>query len=176
MGLAAARLAPLGSGSLIQDRLKLPVLGIALERFKFRLRVEKLAKAARRIPVGSLDELAGAVKQSADAVVKKVDDVAEESTELAAKAGANKAKALTKGPGECGVPGNNCFRTGTLTLRRRRHDGNVTESESSSDVIVALGAFGVLLALTAKPKSTKSASTPRRQRRRPFELLEPPPV
>ena len=169
MGLAAARLAPLGSGSLIQDRLKLPVLGIALQRFKFRLRVEKLAKAARRIPVGSLDELAGAVKQSADAVVKKVDDVAEESTELAAKAGANKAKAVCP-------DGSNCFRTGTLTLRRRRHAGNVAESESSSDVTVALGAFGVLLALTAKPKSTKSGSTRRRQRRRPFELLEPPPV
>ena len=42
MGLAAARLAPLGSGSLIQDRLELPVLGIALERFKFRLRLNLL--------------------------------------------------------------------------------------------------------------------------------------
>lgn len=42
MGLAAARLAPLGSGSLIQDRLEFPVLGIALQRFKFRLRLNLL--------------------------------------------------------------------------------------------------------------------------------------
>ena len=112
---------------------------IALASIAVPFGVEKLAKAARRIPVGSLDELAGAVKQSADAVVKKVDDVAEESTELAAKAGANKAKALTKGPGECGVPGGNCFTPGHRIVIQGNGDSLAVVDENNREVSWAVG-------------------------------------
>ena len=123
---------------------------------------EKLAKAVSRVPVGQLDNAVDAMHTAATAVGKKVGNVTEAAGKQTVEATAQKGRLICP-------DGSNCFVTGTLVLARKPQF-DVAQSESDYDGLVALGAFGTMIALTVRPKSDSSESKRKRKRRRSAEF------